>query len=381
MADFRVTVEDMRRAFLALTPADRAEFAAFAVRTVRDDDARSPTTFADLFDDVYARILSHLRPWQMARACSTCRALRNALADAIMLRGARMNLLLGDARTLNNLVLHELQLAQELSDAQSYSTLACLVAHEVTANLHTERAWARPPLPPFHSEQRGVRQQWEHEVGQGALVLTRHGQTSISWAEGGSALHTFPLPLRPTVIAVSLRADGPRRAVTEGPGICLFASEHDARGLATGISAPFGFVSVHLHRDGSVCVEDRHARRLHAPAPPSHQTGAQGLGALTFGDEPISARHPALFPRVLHAPWHLDVWYRVTLSLDWGCHRASCAVEAVDLPPGVPPPPRKVVDELFLPTQPLAGLCCYWGQGSSDAPSASVRWRDFVVSM
>ena len=37
--------------------------------------------------------------------------------------------------------------------------------------------------------------------------------------------------------------------------------------------------------------------------------------------------------------------------------------------------------ELFLPKQPLAGLCCYMRRGSADAPSASVRWKDFQVIM
>ena len=87
------------------------------------------------------------------------------------------------------------------------------------------------------------------DASDGALVLTRHSQMfdegrswSLSWGEGGSAVHRFVCPMKPHRLTVRMRtpehlSSAPR---DEGPSLVFFACDHDACVLATGVTAPHG---------------------------------------------------------------------------------------------------------------------------------------------
>lgn len=417
------SLEELQRAFLALSADDRSAFVGFinrhqagAVQLVAEP--LTPAAMGDLCDSLHARILSHLSPWELARAAAVCRSFAKELPSAVMLRAERLGFIGGlrNEHTLRALVYGEMLLRQKhacrytiqvpapweaplsfeksqaLAQQKEYRRLGACVARLATEELKHSSSWQHTPLPSYTDL--GVNQQWRWDAD-GSLVLTRSGQLDISWSEGGSAVHHFPVPLKPRAITVCMQADLPERDEMEGPGFVVFAPDHDATGLANGLSVPHGFLDFRLERDGMICVYDRYARRLTNEAD----------GSLRFGEEAISARHPALFRRNNWKPgnpreaidretikWKRGNWYKIVLDFDWVRHRVHVCAD--DLGPQLLPRlpvthpeevarrnrgTRRYIRDLFLPVQPLGGICCCWR--SASLPEASVRWGELSVMM
>ena len=371
-----------------LSKEQRAEFSEFAVEVVKDDKRPPipPAFFDDLDASAHARIMSYLIPCDMGNLACVCKSTRDSLTGAIIFRAEHQELSL-DGPTLDRLYWSELR---SIGNGEAYGMrpgdrlrLQQLTSAEIAFELRKERAWLKTPLYPLHAEDRGVTQSWRHLPGEpGApLVLTRRGYTSISWAEGGTAIHRLGAHLRPKRMTLEMMAD----ARHEGPSFCIFAPDHDASGLATGITQAHGFILFRLKHDGCVYAYDRNARPLTEAARPIQ--GVQEVypfqpetRGLLFGKEHISAQSPSLFPRKLLDGWKPGRWYRLCIDFDWKKLTAVCEME-YDLAEHPELMVRSRIDDLRLPEQPIAGFCCYWRQGTEDEPSGSVRWRNMRITL
>ena len=303
-------------------------------------------TLSDLHA-VLSELLSHLEPRAMRGAIAACHAFYSAANDAVRVRASRL-----DVSRLLELApgspLERLHIAEEVQDWRGFGS---------------QSSWAFPELPPFDGGSHP--QKWafaEADSSGSALLWSLHAQLLLArtrklswdligqsplhvrWDEGGSAIHRFPVPLRPTRLAVRMRTDVERDLMgrLEGPSFVMFSGNC--------------YLEVRLRQHGDICAYDRYARE-------------------NTGDAESAKRFP---PKPLHEPWQKEEWYQVVLRFDWAAGNALIHVqvdrptEAIDAGDVDASP---VVQKLELPLEPLNGLCCNWRSGGK----GTARWVDLSM--